>query len=267
VDGSSCCGDSCGAATPGGGASSRAARPLAVVLLGGAAVLLRARSRGLVAADPPLTVIDYHAHTHGRHDGAAVDPRGPRRLARGQGSGRRTSPITTWWFEGRDRRPDSACCPESSGACSTSTVVALGRGGTDRPRGVRARHARACSCALHRQGPIGIASLPEYWRNHWATWTTSWRPGTDGFEIVNCAPKAIGFRRSRAQRVCRSPSRATCWWWRRATQGGAKGDLRLEPQRFESDAHGFRSNRVVARPIARRRASAALDRRLQPSRG
>src|SRR5229473_2486590 len=45
---------------------------------------------------------------------------------------------------------------------------------------------------LHRSGAIGIASLPEYWLHHWEDLDQFVTAGVDGFEIVNCAPKAIG---------------------------------------------------------------------------
>src|SRR2546425_12205322 len=44
-----------------------------------------------------------------------------------------------------------------------------------------------------RQGAIGLASLPEYWRHHWGALAAFVEAGVDGFEIVNCAPKALGF--------------------------------------------------------------------------
>ncbi len=47
--------------------------------------------------------------------------------------------------------------------------------------------------AIERQGGLSIASLPEYWRNHWEDLGAFVLGGVDGFEIVNCAPKALGF--------------------------------------------------------------------------
>src|SRR5947208_16751873 len=54
---------------------------------------------------------------------------------------------------------------------------------------------------LHRQGAPGLASLPEYWVNHWGDLDAFVAAGVDGFEIVNCAPKAIGFPASLRARV------------------------------------------------------------------
>src|SRR5205807_2219665 len=82
--------------------------------------------------------------------------------------------------------------------------------------------------ALHRQGAIGIASLPEYWRNYWDDLDRFVAAGVDGFEIVNCAPKALGFpapARARVLELARDHDllvvgasdnhgwgRATCVW-------------------------------------------------------
>src|SRR5260370_41423136 len=56
---------------------------------------------------------------------------------------------------------------------------------------------------LHRRGGIGIASLPEYWLHHWDDLDQFVPAGVDGFEIVNCAPKAIGFPATARARVLR----------------------------------------------------------------
>src|SRR5258708_19272551 len=56
---------------------------------------------------------------------------------------------------------------------------------------------------LHRTGAIGIASLPEYWLHHWDDLDQFVTAGVDGFEIVNCAPKAIGFPATARARVLR----------------------------------------------------------------
>jgi len=118
-------------------------------------------------------------------------------------------------------------------------------------RGVYGRDTRAMLSlfgALHRQGAIGIASLPEYWRNHWAELDDFVAAGADGFEIVNCAPKAIGFpaaARARVLQIAESRDRS---WWARATTTDGPGDVRLEP--LEPERARVSSNRVIARPIA-----------------
>src|SRR6266851_4110896 len=56
---------------------------------------------------------------------------------------------------------------------------------------------------LHRSGAIGIASLPEYWLHHWEDLDQFVSAGVDGFEIVNCAPKAIGVPATARARVLR----------------------------------------------------------------
>jgi hypothetical protein len=54
---------------------------------------------------------------------------------------------------------------------------------------------------LHRRGAFSVASIPEYWRNHWEDLDAFIKAGVDGFEIVNCAPKAIGFPDQARERV------------------------------------------------------------------
>src|SRR5207237_986989 len=96
----------------------------------------------------------------------------------------------------------------------------------------------------HGQGAIGIASLPEYWRNHWDDLDRFVTAGVDGFEIVNCAPRALGFPRPARARVLELArdhdllavgasdnhgwGKATCVW-----------------NLSSPSAHGYRSHRVL----------------------
>jgi len=109
---------------------------------------------------------------------------------------------------------------------------------------------------LHRQGALGIASLPEYWRNHREDLDAFVTAGVDGFEIVNCAPKALGFAAADRRDVTALAGRhdllvtgasdnhgwgkVTCVW-NVSVPGGS----------------GFRANRVIARPIALAQGSSA----------
>src|SRR5262249_13954569 len=103
--------------------------------------------------------------------------------------------------------------------------------------------------AIERQGALSIASLPEYWRNHQDELSAFVLAGVDGFEIVNCSPKALAFPSGLRREVIALAGshdlmvvgasdnhgwgQATCVW--NVSQPGAQG---------------FRTNRVFARPLA-----------------
>src|SRR3989440_435777 len=226
--------------------------PLAVVALGVAAVLLPRPVVQLAPADSTLTVIDYHAHTAASHDGRPGWT--ARDLARWHAAqGFEASYVTDHNVIFDDDTTSYAIplLPGVEWSVSAQHVVALGpvtmidraayNGDTPGMLGV--------FTALHRQGAIGIASLPEYWRNYWDDLDRFVAAGVDGFEIVNCAPKALGFpapARARVLELARDHDllvvgasdnhgwgRATCVW-----------------NVSSPSAHGFGSNRVLARPIA-----------------
>ena len=169
--------------------------PLAVILLGVAAVLLPRPVPRLVAADSTLTVMDYHAHTALSHDGRrgwTLADLAAWHAAQGFGASYVTDHNVI--FNGRLDTLISLL-PGVEWSVYDQHIVALGKV-EPVERGVYGRDTRAMLTlfgALHRQGAIGIASLPEYWRNHWAELNDFVAAGADGFEIVNCAPKAIGF--------------------------------------------------------------------------
>ncbi|PYO40013.1 MAG: hypothetical protein DMD33_19135 [Gemmatimonadetes bacterium] len=225
--------------------------PLIVVPLGVAAVLLPRPVVRLVAADSTITVIDYHAHTAASHDGrrgwTALD------LAEwhaAQGFGASYVTDHNIVFNGAIDDP-IRLLPGVEWSVYRQHVVALGavapvdRASFDRD----SRSMLGLYAALHRQGAIGLASLPEYWRNGWDDLDAFVAAGVDGFEIVNCAPKAIGFPRVARARVLHLAEahdllvvgasdnhgwgKATCVW-----------------NLSSPSAHGYRSNRVIARPIA-----------------
>src|SRR6185503_2054639 len=54
---------------------------------------------------------------------------------------------------------------------------------------------------LHRQGALGIASLPEYWENHREDLELFVSSGVDGFEIVNCSPKGLRFPKAARRNI------------------------------------------------------------------
>ncbi|PYO97995.1 MAG: hypothetical protein DMD60_05255, partial [Gemmatimonadetes bacterium] len=90
---------------------------------------------------------------------------------------------------------------------------------------------------------------PEYWRNHWADLDDFVAAGADGFEIVNCAPKAIGFpaaARERVLQVAESHDLLVVG----ASDNHGWGQVTCVWNLSSPSAQGYRSNRVIARPIA-----------------
>jgi len=226
--------------------------PLGVVVLGLAAVLVPRPVLRLVPADSTLTVIDYHAHTAASRDGRpgwTAHDLAAWHAAQGFGASYVTDHNVV--FDDDTTSYPIPLLPGVEWSVSGQHVVALGpvtmidraayNGDMPAMLGVFA--------ALHRQGAIGIASLPEYWRDHWDDLDRFVAAGVDGFEIVNCAPKALGFpapARARVLELAREHDllvvgasdnhgwgRATCVW-----------------NVSSPSAHGFGSNRVLARPIA-----------------
>jgi len=225
--------------------------PLAVVLLGVAAVLLPRPVPSLVAADSTLTVIDYHAHTELSHDGRrgwTLADLAAWHAAQGFGASYVTDHNVV--FNGGVDAP-IRLLPGVEWSVFDQHVVALGAVAPVE-RSAYGRDTRAMLslfAALHRQGAIGIASLPEYWRNHWAELDAFVAAGADGFEIVNCAPKAIGFpaaARARVLQIAESRDLLVVG----ASDNHGWGQVTCVWNLSSPSAHGFRSNRVIARPIA-----------------
>src|SRR2546426_1167732 len=177
--------------------------PIALLALGGAAATLPRSVPRLVTTDSALTVIDYHAHTSASHDGrrgwTALD------LARWHAAqGFEASYVTDHnvLFDQRVQQP-IPLLPGVEWSVAGQHVVALAdtlpidRGRFDRDT----RSLLALFGELHRHGALSIASLPEYWRAHWDDVDEFVAAGLDGFEIVNCAPKALAFPDARRRQV------------------------------------------------------------------
>src|SRR5229473_1958083 len=102
---------------------------------------------------------------------------------------------------------------------------------------------------LHRAGAIGIASLPEYWLHHWEDLDQFVTAGVDGFEIVNCAPKAIGVPATARARVLRLAEDHDL-----LAVGGSDnhgwGKVTCVWNLSGPSAHGYRANRVIVRSVA-----------------
>jgi len=224
---------------------------LAVVLLGVAAVLLPRPVPRLVAADSTLAVIDYHAHTAASHDGR----RGwtPADLADWHAAQGFDASYVTDHNVVFDRPVDDPIrlLPGVEWSVASQHVVALGAVAPV-DRAAFSRDTRAMLrlfTELHRQGAIGIASLPEYWRNHWNDLDDFVAAGVDGFEIVSCAPKAIGFPAAERRQVLELAARHDLLVIG-ASDNHGWGKVTCVWNLSSPSAHGYRANRVIARPIA-----------------
>ncbi|HET7790900.1 MAG TPA: hypothetical protein VFK78_08905 [Gemmatimonadales bacterium] len=227
------------------------AGPVVVVAFAAATVALPRPVPRLTVSDSSLAVVDYHAHTQASHDGR---------------KGWTASDLAQW--HARQGFTGSYVTDHNSifmgGVPGTFNllqgvewsvfdqhVIALGpvqpidRSQFDHSTAAMLR----IFAELHRQGAVGIASLPEYWRNHFDELDQFIGAGVDGFEIVTCAPKALGFPAGARHDVLELAQRhdllvigasdnhgwgaVTCVW--NVTSPGPKG---------------FRTNHVLARPLA-----------------
>jgi len=243
-----------GAARP-GTARRRAGRallgPLAVVAAGGATVLLPRPVPRLVAADSAATVLDYHAHTEASHDGRAGWT--PARLAAWHArQGFDASYVTdhNLIFDLRVTEP-IRLLPGVEWSVYGQHVVAIGPvqpivrdsfGGTT-PRMLR------LFAELERQGALSIASLPEYWEHHREDLEAFVSAGVDGFEIVNCAPKAIGFTPAARREVLDLAARHDLLVVG-ASDNHGWGQVTCVWNLSHPGTQGYRANRVIARPLA-----------------
>lgn len=225
--------------------------PVAVVLMGVCAVILPRPVPSLVATDSTLTVMDYHAHTAQSHDGRrgwGLADLAAWHADQGYGASYVTDHNVVFSGGVEDA---IRLLPGVEWSVYDQHVVALGAVAPI-DRGAFGRDTRSMLglfAALHRQGAIGVASLPEYWRNHWDDLDAFVAAGADGFEIVNCAPKAIGFPRpARTQVLEIAESRDLLVVG--ASDNHGWGKVTCVWNLSTPSAHGFRSNRVIARPIA-----------------
>ena len=225
--------------------------PLAVILLGGAAVLLPRPVPRLVAADSTLTVLDYHAHTALSHDGRrgwTLADLAAWHAVQGFGASYVTDHNVV--FNGGVDQP-IRLLPGVEWSVYDQHIVALGAVAPI-DRAVYGRDTRAMLglfAALHRQGAIGLASLSEYWRQHWGDLDGFVAAGADGFEIVNCAPRGISFPAAARARVLRL-AEAHDLLVVGASDNHGWGKVTCVWNLSSPSAHGYRSNRVIARPIA-----------------
>ena len=230
--------------------------PLVVLLLGVAAVLMPRPVPRLVS-DGPGTVLDYHAHTRASHDGRP---------------GLTLADLADWHarqgfqatyvtdhnvvFDGSLPAPPPpgtsiSLLPGVEWSLYRQHIVAIGPI-EPLPRdsfgGSTVRMVRVFN-AIERQGGLSIASLPEYWRYHQEELSAFVLAGVDGFEIVNCAPKALAFPSDlRRQVIALAGSHDLMVVG--ASDNHGWGQVTCVWNVSQPGAQGFHTNRVFARPLA-----------------
>jgi len=230
--------------------------PAVVVLLGAAAVLLPRPVPRLVTASGAGTVIDYHAHTSASHDGRP---------------GWSLEKLAAWHArQGFDASyvTDHNVIYDGSLPPSPETPINLLPGvewsvyrqhvvaiGPVEPLvrdsfGESGARMMRIFAALERQAALGIASLPEYWRNYADELGSFVVAGADGFEIVNCSPKGLAFP-SRGRREVLDLARGHNLIVVGATDNHGWGQVTcVWNVSRPGSAQGFQTNRVFARPLA-----------------
>jgi len=233
----------------------RFARALAGVVLllalAVAAVLLPRPVPRLVTGESDVTVVDLHAHTIASHDGRPGWT--PERLAQWHAAqGFQAAYVTD------HNRPfevsTNALIPLLPGvewSVYRQHIVALGA----TPPLDLAPYSRdtpgmlTMFAALHAQGALAIASLPEYWANHREDLDQFVAAGVDGFEIVNCSPKGLAFPAAARRDVIDLAQRHDRFVTG-ASDNHGWGKVTCVWNLSRQGTQGFADNHVVARPLA-----------------
>jgi hypothetical protein len=237
--------------------------PAAVVGLAAAAVLaprpvprLRAAGAGLGGA--AITVLDYHAHSAASHDGRSGWT--PQRLAawhavQGFDASYVTDHNVLYTLPAETMIP---LLPGVEWSVHRQHVLALGpvreidraaySGSTPKLLGLFAE--------LHRQGALGIASLPEYWDNHREDLDLFVAAGVDGFEIVNCSPKGLALDGAARRNVIELAKQSNLLVVGASDHHGW-GKVTCVWNLSVAGAQGLQANHVVARPVALAQGDAA----------
>lgn len=234
--------------------------PGVVMLLAVAAVLLprpvpRLTTEGTVGGGGGGTVIDYHAHTSASHDGRPGWTLA-KLAAWHERQGFDASYVTDHnvVYDGSLPVPEGTSInllPGVEWSVYGQHVVAIGPVEPlprDSFQGSTARMIRIFA-AIERQGGLSIASLPEYWRYHWDDLGAFVLGGVDGFEIVNCAPKALGFP-SNLRRQVLTLAGSHDLMVVGASDNHGWGKVTCVWNVSLPGAQGFHTNRVFARPLA-----------------
>lgn len=223
------------------------------VLLAVAAVFLPRPVPRLVSpeSDEGVSILDFHSHTAASHDGRhGWTPADVAQWHAAQGFAAAYITDHNIPFDGSDD-DTIPLLPGAEWSVYRQHIVALGNVGPldlapyshDTPGMV------GLFAALHARGAIAIASLPEYWRNHWDDLDQFVAAGIDGFEIVNCAPKALEFPSAGRKKVIDLAARHDLLV-DGASDNHGWGKVTCVWNLAKEGSHGFHDNQVVARPVA-----------------
>ena len=225
--------------------------PLVLVLFAAAAVLAPRPVPYLTSSDPDGTIVDFHAHTEASHDGRrgwTVEDLARWHAAQGFQASYVTDHNVVF---NRHVVTPIRLLPGAEWSVFGQHVVALGEVEPLDP----ALYSRDTPAmlgifgGLHALNALGIASIPEYWENHRDDLGLFVAEGVDGFEIVNCAPKAIGFpTKARAEVVALARSHDLLLTGASDNHGWGKVTCVWNVSYPES--HGYAANHVIARPLA-----------------
>ena len=216
-----------------------------------AAVLLPRPVPRLVTPEPGASVLDFHSHTEASHDGRpgwTLD----RVAAWHAAQGFQAAYIT----DHNKPSPGSTdfvipLLPGVEWSVYRQHIVALGSAAPLdlAPYSRDTPGMLGLFAALHSQGALAIGSIPEYWLNHREDLELFVAAGVDGFEIVNCAPKALAFSTSARGDVIDLARRHNLLVTG-ASDNHGWGRVTCVWNLSIAGAHGFASNHVVARPLA-----------------
>ena len=231
------------------------AGPLAIVLLAVAAVLLPRPVPRLTTTDAAGTVIDYHTHAEASHDGRPGWTLA-RMAAWHQRQGFEASYVTDHniIYDGSLPTPPGigiSLLPGVEWSVYRQHVIALG---PVEPLqrdsfGQSTERMTRIFAAIERQGALSIASLPEFWRNHGNDLGAFVVAGADGFEIVNCAPKALAFP-STARREVLALAAAHNLLVVGVSDNHGWGQVTCVWNVSRPGTQAFQTNHVFARPLA-----------------
>lgn len=226
--------------------------PLGVAV---AAVLLPRPVPSLTTSELPqagLTIVDYHSHTNHSHDGRSGWTL--ERLAEWHADqGFQAAYVTdhnTPFAGANDDGPipllpgvEWSVYRQHIVALGTVSAIDLGPYSKDTPGMV------GLFQAMHDQGALAIASLPEYRDHHWEDLDQFVAGGVDGFEIVNCSPKALAFS-SRERNDVIDLARRHDLLLTGASDNHGWGKVTCVWNMSHEGAHGFGGSHVLARPVA-----------------
>jgi hypothetical protein len=229
--------------------------PCVLILLALAAVLLpRPVPRLTTDSTGGGTVLDYHAHTNASHDGRPGWTLA-KLAAWHERQGFEASYVTDHnvVYDGSlvPSGTSVSLLPGVEWSVHQQHVVAIGPVeplARDSFQGSTARMLRIFA-AIERQGGLSIASLPEYWRYHWDDLGAFVTAGVDGFEIVNCAPRALAFPSDLRHQVL-TLARSHDLMVVGASDNHGWGQVTCVWNVSLPGAQGFHTNRVFARPLA-----------------